>query len=78
MSSKGQPALQDVLPDIRDGLTRTDRIVLAVLEQTQKECRNRNVPTAMLYGRVLEYVQISEADLIHTLHRLGVQSRTRQ
>ena len=78
MSSKGQTALQDVLPDIRDGLTRTDRIVLAVLEQAQKECRNRNVPTAMLYGRVLEFAQISEADLIYTLQRLGVQSRTRQ
>jgi len=78
VSSKGQLALQDELPDVRDGLTRTDRIVLAVLEQTQKEYRNRNVPTAMLYGRVLEYVQISEADLIRTLHRLGVQSRTRQ
>lgn len=77
MSAPGRPAMEDVIPDGRDGLTRTERLVLAVLQQTQRECNNRNVPTAMLYGRVVEYVSISEAELIDTLNRLGVQTGKR-
>ncbi len=65
----------DTLPDVRDGLTRTDRIVLYVLHQAQRERDGRNVPTAMLYGRVLEYVNISEAELHASLDRLGVRDR---
>lgn len=44
----------DDIPDVRDGLTRRERIVLYVLHETQKERRGHNVPTAMLYGRVCE------------------------
>lgn len=40
------------LPDVRDGLTREERIVLWVLHETQKERGDRNVPTPMLWGRV--------------------------
>lgn len=66
-------ALLEVIPDVRDGLTRTERIVLYVLHETQRELNGRNVPTAMLYGRVLEYVDMSEADLHLYLDRLGVK-----
>ena len=65
--------LLEVTPDARDGLTRTERIILYVLHETQKELKGRNVPTAMLYGRVLEYVDMSEADLHLYLDRLGVK-----
>lgn len=65
--------LLDTIPDVRDGLTRTERIVLYVLNETQRELNGRNVPTAMLYGRVLEYVNISEAELHDYLDRLGVR-----
>ncbi|MBC7183359.1 MAG: hypothetical protein H5U30_07285 [Marinobacter sp.] len=65
--------LLEVIPDVRDGLTRTERIVLYVLHETQRELKGRNVPTAMLYGRVLEYVDMSEADLHLYLDRLGVK-----
>ncbi|WP_430417030.1 hypothetical protein [Marinobacter adhaerens] len=65
--------LLEVIPDARDGLTRTERIILYVLDETQKELKGRNVPTAMLYGRVLEYVAMSEADLHLYLDRLGVK-----
>lgn len=65
--------LLDVIPDVRDGLTRTERIVLYVLRETQRERNGRNVPTAMLYGRVLEYVDMSEAELHLYLDRLGVK-----
>lgn len=48
----------DDLPDVRDGLTRKERIILYCLDQLQKERDGRNVPTTMLYGRVLEYIDI--------------------
>ena len=66
-------AILEAIPDVRDGLTRTERTVLYVLRQTQQELHNRNVPTAMLYGRVLEYVDMSEAELHLYLDRLGVR-----
>lgn len=61
------------IPDVRDGLTRTERIVLHVLNETQRERGGRSVPTAMLYGRVVEYVNMSEAELKMCLDRLGVK-----
>lgn len=66
-------AIQEAIPDVRDGMTRTERIVLYVLQKTQKELGDRNVPTVMLYGRVLEYVDMSEAELHLYLDRLGVR-----
>ncbi len=65
--------LLETIPDVRDGLTRTQRIILYVLHETQRERQGRYVPTAMLYGRVLEYVNISEAELHVYLDRLGVR-----
>ncbi len=61
----------DGLPDVRDGLTRLERVVLHVLAELQRERAGRSVPTAMLYGRVLEYVDISEAELQACLRRLS-------
>lgn len=49
----------DNLPDVRDGLTRKERIILYCLDQLQKERGGRNVPTAMLYGRVIEHLDMS-------------------
>lgn len=60
----------DNLPDIRDGLTRKERIVLYCLDKTQKELGGRNVPTAMLYGRVVEYMDMSVDELQRILQRL--------
>lgn len=61
----------DNLPDVRDGLTREERIVLYCIHQLQKERCGRNAPTAMLYGRVLEYVDMSENELQLILQRLS-------
>ena len=55
--------LIDDVPDVRDGFTRKERIILYCLDQMQKERRGRNVPTAMLYGRVIEYVDMSMDEL---------------
>ena len=60
----------DKITDVRDGLTRKERIVLYCLEQIQKERKDRNVPTAMLYGRVVEHVNMSEQELQGILQRL--------
>lgn len=63
----------ETIPDVRDGLTRTERIILYVLQETQRERDGRNVPTVMLYGRVQEYVSLSEAEFHDYLDRLGVR-----
>ncbi len=60
----------DRLPDVRDGLTRIERIVLWQLYEAQREFPGRNVPTATLYGRVVEHVSLSERDFSRVLQRL--------
>ena len=64
---------EDILRDVRDGLTREERVVLHVLRETQKERGDRNVPTAMLWGRVCEHFHISPEDLSAMLARLGAR-----
>ena len=74
MSDTPEPdAPEDVPPDARDGLTREERVVLYVLHETQKERGGRNVPTAMLWGRVCEHFYISPEDLSEMLARLGAR-----
>jgi len=74
-SSEHGPGLPswDKLPDVRDGLTREERIVLWVLHETQKERGDRNVPTVMLWGRVCEHFYISPESLSEMLARLGAR-----
>jgi len=60
-----------VLPDVRDGLNHRERVILMVLHETQKERGGRNVPTAMLWGRVCEHFYISPEELSSILARLG-------
>jgi hypothetical protein len=61
------------IPDVRDGLTREERVVLYVLHETQRERGDRNVPTAMLWGRVCEHFYISPEELSAMLGRLGAR-----
>jgi hypothetical protein len=60
----------DRLPDVRDGLTRLERIILHVLAETERERAGAHVPTAMLYGRVVERIDVSEAEFVRVLQRL--------
>jgi hypothetical protein len=60
----------DRLPDVRDGLTRLERIILTVLSESERERGGANVPTAMLYGRVVERIDVSEEEFLATLQRL--------
>ena len=63
----------DDIPDIRDGLTRKERIVLTLLHQLQEERGGRNVPTAMLWGRVCEHIDMSPEELSILLANLGAR-----
>ena len=62
--------LSELLPDARDGLNRKERVVLYCLMQTQEEFKDRNVPTITLYGRVLEHIDIGEAEFQHILAKM--------
>ena len=66
---------EDALPDVRDGLTREERVVLYVLHEIQAENNGRNVPTAMLWGRVCEHFYIDPQDLSEMLARLGARKQ---
>src|SRR5215470_4231332 len=61
---------RDFLSDIRDGLTHWERIVLQCLHALQQERGGRNVPTGMLYGTVVEHVDMSVEEMQSILVRL--------
>ena len=61
--------LHDYLPDIRDGLTHRARVVLQCLHALQEERGGRNVPTGMLYGTVVEHVDMSVEEMQSILVR---------
>jgi hypothetical protein len=65
-----------MLPDVRDGLTRLERIILAVLEETKQKFGGGSVPTITLYGRVLEHINVGQAEFHSALERL-IGRRTR-
>lgn len=58
-----------MLPDARDGLTRLERILLWQLRAAETEL-GRSVPTALLYGRVVEHIDVSVDEFQATLQRL--------
>jgi hypothetical protein len=60
----------DGLPDVRDGLTRLERCILVTLHELQQERGDANVPTTMLYGRVVSRIDCSIDELQATLQRL--------
>jgi hypothetical protein len=57
------------IPDARDGLTRLERIILWQLREAERERGGASVPTAMLYGRVLEHIDVSIEDFQAALQR---------
>lgn len=60
----------DLLPDVRDGLSRLERIVLYELARAQREADGGSVHTAMLYGRVLQHIDVSAEEFQRVLRRL--------
>ncbi|WP_171817769.1 hypothetical protein [Pyxidicoccus fallax] len=61
---------RDTLPDVRDGLTRVERIILHTLHQLEQQQGGRAVPTAMLYGYVVEHVNLRPDEFQDILARL--------
>jgi hypothetical protein len=60
----------DGLPDVRDGLTRVERVVLVTLATLQAERGGRFVPTTELWGRLAEELDLSQDELERILLRL--------
>ena len=58
------------LPDARDGLTRLERVILVELSRLQAERGGASVPTAMLYGRVVERIDVGAGEFQAVLSRL--------
>lgn len=65
------PRRPEGLPDVRDGLTRLERVVLVTLRALQAERGGRAVSTAELYGRVAEQVDLTADELQAVLGRLA-------
>jgi hypothetical protein len=59
-----------MLRDARDGLTRLERIILWQLREAQQELGRDSVPTALLYGRVVEHINVTVEEFQLTLQRL--------
>jgi hypothetical protein len=52
-------------------LTRVERVVLETLQACQQELGGRSVPTALLYGRLVERIDLSSDELVRVLARLA-------
>jgi len=61
---------RDSLPDAQDGLTHRERVVLWCLKELQEERGGRYVPTGMLYGSVVEHVDMGVDEMQSILVRL--------
>ena len=59
------------VPDVRDGLTRLERVILYELHKLQQERPGRSIPTIQLWGRVVERIDCSQDELTEALQRLG-------
>lgn len=68
-------SIKDLIPDVRDGLTRKERVILYCLLEAQKEFPGRNVPTILLYGRVVEHIDIDEQEFQSILARMAGMTR---
>jgi hypothetical protein len=72
----GPRTAREAIPDVRDGLTRLERVILVELARAQAERKGANVPTALLYGRVVEHVSVSVPEFQRVLTNLmGARAR---
>ena len=77
MTGRRKRTREDVpdVPDVRDGLTRKERVVLLALARLQRERGDRFVPLPMIYGAVVEHLDMSIAEMQRILIRLGAGPR---
>ena len=65
---RADPAAQ--LPDVRDGLTHLERVVLEELRAARADASGRRISAAELYGRVVEREAVSVEAFSRVLRRL--------
>jgi len=58
------------IPDVRDGLTEVERTILTVLYDARKEYGDRMIPTVLLYGRVVEILDLTWEEFHRALSRV--------
>ena len=58
------------IPDARDGLNKKERVILYCLKAAQDEFLGKGVPTATLYGRVVEHIDMDQREFQEILNRL--------
>jgi len=51
-------SMRQHIPDVRDGLTEVERTILYVLYRARKEFGDRHIPTWIIYGRVVELIDV--------------------
>ncbi|MFO0726759.1 MAG: hypothetical protein U1E65_23430 [Myxococcota bacterium] len=71
---------EDHIPDVRDGLSRVERVVLwavreVMVERGLEPGSGRTVPTAEIYGRVVEHLDLRPEEVSAILARLGAMRR---
>ena len=59
------------IPDVRDGLTEVERTILFVLHEARKEYGDRMIPAALIYGRVVERLDMSWEEFQRALVRVS-------
>ena len=57
------------LPDVRDGLSHRERIMLWCLFELRKEHGDRRIAAGLLYGSVVQHVDMSVEDMKSILLR---------
>jgi hypothetical protein len=63
------------IPDVRDGLTELERIILFELYDLRKEYGERFIPMILLWGRVVEKLDCSQSDVQRALSTLTARGR---
>ena len=69
---RGRHGETALFPNVRDGLTRVQRLVLYELQKARQETGKESIPTVMLYGRVVEHVPLNEMEFQGVLDSLGL------
>lgn len=70
MAERWKRAPHEELPDLRDGLTRLERVILHELALAEREAQGRSVSAALLYGRVVEHLNVGVPEFQRALARL--------
>lgn len=63
------------IPDVRDGLTELERVILHELYKLRKEMGDRFIPTILLWGRVVEAIDCAQEEVQHALTQLQTKGR---